>query len=121
MNATHTPGPWIIEDGSVFAEDDGTCICSVEFTPAREGTAEEYLALESTWAEQKANANAIAAAPDMLAILYDWDVRLPPVLTHDDFQKCTVEISAGEVRRIRAAVAKALGEPHLPKQKGGEG
>lgn len=87
----HTPGPWTIEDINVLSiRAKGFCgaICDVHWPlslPASHPEAE---------AVRHANANLIAAAPDLLAAC-----------------KAALPASKGEVRwAIMAAIAKAKGE-----------
>lgn len=70
----HTAGPWILKDGSVFADrPNGECIALPYSRPGQCAAAQshhwdEYEALA---AEEHANARMCAAAPDLLAALQD--------------------------------------------------
>jgi hypothetical protein len=75
MKTTHTPGPWEVRHGSgidfTIRTDDFGMICKGVFPSCDSETMDEH---EMTW---KANANLIAAAPDLLeackAIITNWE------------------------------------------------
>ena len=87
----HTPGPWIIgkQDHDVITVDtaNGTAICDV------------YVDSD----DRPANANLIAAAPDLLAAL----VRLERMVSK---MRQTLDDIDPALEPARAAIAKAKGE-----------
>ena len=95
--AKYTPGPWHFTasdpEGLVYSEDADFPI--VPHQPSG-----------FTRPEQIHNARLIAAAPDMLEAL---KVLLPDLITYqeDDIDHLTVELVAGHIQTIRAAIAIA--------------
>lgn len=90
----HTPGPWAVEDRGcrfiVSKEGDGYItrdVCRMD------GSTMSAFA-------QEANAHLIAAAPDLLEALHYAVRQVPELIT---------------VPGIRAAIAKAEGEPHADR------
>lgn len=98
MSGLHTPGPWVIEDGWLQNErgafNDG-----------------QYLSVcmsETRWADL----NLIVAAPDLLSALIE--ILGPLNVCSDnphvrDDQVLPVDMTMGELRKARAAIAKARG------------
>jgi len=101
----HTPGPWESYETAVFSKSeslrehrvhgygfgDNGFICDLD-----DGEYHEY----TDYGEMEANANLIAAAPDLLAacerMIGDFDIRLTP--------------TTSQTRKMaRAAIAKARG------------
>lgn len=93
--ATHTPGPWSVEDGSILAAE--VCVAVIEDRGGYQAPPEQ----------RRANANLIVAAPDLLAALENIVPR---------FHKCCVAMGSDvefvdeAVKDARAAIAKAKGE-----------
>lgn len=73
MKAQHTPGPWEVyshswSDTSIYAKQDNSyCVCRLSIYD--EATEANQSELES---EMDANAQLIAAAPDLLAVVKDY-------------------------------------------------
>lgn len=57
MDAKHTPGPWVVEDGTLFGKDDGYTVDLFDLTPYE------------TNERATEDARLIAAAPELLAAL----------------------------------------------------
>jgi hypothetical protein len=98
MSAQHTPGPWTLNfDGTgAFREQDQPYVF--------------VAALGRPLAERKANARLIAAAPELLEaleeILGPLNVCSDNPNVRDDV--CLpIEMTMGELRKARAAIAKA--------------
>lgn len=91
----HSPSPWTfaIEDGGNFAlrDADKRCFqCDERYYP---------------WVSKNiADWHLMAAAPDLLAVLQEID-------SIDGLIILTVEDSDAITKRVRAAIAKATGEP----------
>ena len=104
MTAQHTPGPYFVSGcfiGPRLSNDSG-----IQIQVAR-------VAGDETDPEVIANARLIAAAPDMLAAL---EILLPcnlgplPAAQFDEGFVVPVDMTAGEIRIARAAIAKARGQ-----------
>jgi len=106
----HTPGPWKVlnarkedwlgrplEYWTVTADDGDKWLCaSPEWDPEHE-------------AESEANARLIAAAPELLEAIV---LALPYVTDAEGFpEQFKPGVVARHVAQIRAAIAKATGEP----------
>lgn len=111
----HTPGPWFIA-----AQNDGIVIIDGPPSPApydgpipkAHGPA---VVATPNWrlAEYEANARLIAAAPDLLEALRE--ILGPLNVCSDnrnvrDDQVLPVDMTMGELRKARAAIARATGE-----------
>lgn len=101
--AKHAPGPWWVTDSGV--RNAGGYICHTNKAQHYEGQDERY---ESETAERAANAHLIAAAPDLLAVTRDFEEALQEL-------GLFCECGAADCRttRLRAAIAKAAGEPSI--------
>lgn len=111
MTAKHTPGPWVMASaqssvvGWPVTSSTGRVICNINYVhhsvndPAVPGD-------RAFNAESKANARLIAAAPDMLPI-----VRAVAAIwladEVEDGAHVIGSLTAGDVRRARAALSKA--------------
>jgi len=102
MSGAHTPGPWAIVD-----RDDSLVIQTESQAKTKYG-ASRYACLggfdrhdDKQYAEAKANARLIAAAPDLLAVLQD--------LQESAGYWSEYDVPIGIVDRINAAIAKATG------------
>lgn len=98
-NAKHTPGPWLVQETTVYALND-------ERNPANRFTA----SVDSGWADEKrrisrqeveANARLIAAAPELLEALS----QAVESMQDSGYQNSHVAVMAA-----RAAIDKATGE-----------
>ena len=91
----HTPGPWAVSPQNNIISRNGT-VAKTEQMPGN---------YES---EQKANANLLAAAPDLLSALIALEKASREVLdtsaTHDGLENCKILLEA------RVAIQKAKGE-----------
>ena len=87
MSGGHTPGPWTFGPSAVILGSNGKRVCQ--------------LAVRLDAADL-ADANLVAAAPDLLEVLYQYesDLRYPP--SGDSVER--------RIARVRAAIAKARGE-----------
>ncbi|WP_113132733.1 hypothetical protein [Rhizobiales bacterium] len=116
MSATkHTPGPWAFDDDNAVMADVGAHICTVSMADDfpciddDEGDSRTNVDIEC-----KANARLIAAAPDLLEALVE---ILGPLNVCSDNQNVgddvclPVDMTMGELRKARAAIAKAEGRP----------
>ena len=99
----HTPGPWAIVD-----RDDALVIQTESPSKTKYG-ASRYACLsgfdrhdEKQYAEAKANARLIAAAPDLLEVLQE--------LSDSAKYWSEYDVPVGIVDRIRQAIQKATGE-----------
>jgi len=94
MNAKHTLGPW----GEV-TEEFGHCERGIEYPDDRD----HYLAIVQCGDpnELEANARLIAAAPELLAALQEFERFAEPMITSSYGREV--------VNRVRAAIAKATG------------
>lgn len=99
--AKHTPGPWIVEDGSsLVTGGDGNSIADVIG-----GSGLGFLD-ENDNAECLANARLIEAAPDLLAACLRWKANLDQGLGYD----YDLQFSDDDVRVLEAAITKATGK-----------
>jgi len=103
MNVQHTPGPWIIkgpknQDGA----DDYAIVAGREIIAEAFGRSSV-----KTFHPSLANANLIAAAPDLLAVLSEYNLPLTGNDGSDNYEFGVFQV-ARELRR-RAAIAKATG------------
>lgn len=108
MSATHTPGPWVAEPADMFgdhnivlhdASNDARAIAAVVSNMRDES-------------EVAANAHLIASAPDLLAALVDilGPLNVCSDNPHVPDNACLpVDMTMGELRRARIAIAKARG------------
>jgi len=111
MSGRHTPGPWIAERSEVVGVD-GTLIA------IGLASCHSY----QTWVidpkkgklahtpEAQANARLIAAAPDLLEALMDilGPLNVCSLNANIPAEECIpIDITMGELRRARAAIAKA--------------
>lgn len=99
--AQHTPGPWWVTDSGV--RDAGGYICHTLKAQHYEGQDERY---ERETAERAANADLIAAAPDLLAQLRSAREFIAG-FHGDDTQEGIQEM----LDAYDAAIAKAAGGP----------
>jgi len=91
----HTPGAWEV------GEDvgDGTAVVTFE--------ARDICRVEMTFGDGEANARLIAAAPDMLRVLY----MAALYLEHPEVQAIPFAVGAGNAaRNVRDVIAKAEGK-----------
>jgi hypothetical protein len=100
----HSPGPWIINDGTDYPENMGRCILSDAGTD-REWTA-VGIADKDGYAESVAychpdNAPLVSAAPEMLDALR---------LAHKALSARKGYAQSTTATRVRAAIAKAEGK-----------
>lgn len=115
MTTMHTPGPWRV-----------TRDYQVRHTP--DGFDREEIADCSTARNREANARLIAAAPDLLAVCTEalgmLEVAIPEAIRESDLREEDDDASDylravrervvrdhGGLNRLRAAIAKARGEP----------
>lgn len=99
MKTTHTPGPWVTNQGSVIAKN-ALKVYSIEICDPSAGVngIGKLLPID----EREANAALIAAAPDLLAALEWAEAMILQHCKNEDGQTPDVE-------PIRAAIAKARG------------
>lgn len=94
--ATHTAGPWRVGpvDDTAVTAADGTEICHA----SGDGDYDD----DAVWPVMEANARLIAAAPDLLALAYQYrdDLRYPP----------TADSITRRLAAIDAVLAKVKGE-----------
>lgn len=102
VSGAHTPGPWEVRP-CLLTKNLDICL------PVESG---KTAVISTAWGNE-ANARLIAAAPDLLNALEEaLGLRLVGTSNpniHDD-QILPVEVTMGELRRARAAIAKARGE-----------
>ena len=116
MTDQHTPGPWVIERRSRHGEKEISRI----ITPEKDGWGNPLAicSFVSQWGrkDKPANANLIAAAPDLLAALEKMVKEADTHATIDanpvwDFADGPMpEAKARHVDHARAAIAKAKGD-----------
>lgn len=109
MNAKYTPGPWIQFGTSVRAADNEAIIASVQAN-YRDNHSTFGSIDEINHVEQVANANLIAAAPELLEALQltvseYCDDRIVDIVTGEFFGE-----EPEWILLARAAIAKATGE-----------
>lgn len=94
--ATHTAGPWRVGpvDDTAVTAADGTEICHA----SGDGDYDD----DAVWPVMEANARLIAAAPDLLALAYQYrgDLRHPP----------SADSIARRIAWINGVIAKATGD-----------
>ena len=88
MKNQHTPGPWIVRE-----HDDPK-------------TREIHDAFGAFASCETRNANLVAAAPDLLAILKKWSIKRIDESCRDSLAIDRV-MTIGEAREINAVIAKA--------------
>lgn len=101
MSAQHTPGPWHVVrygDGDslvICLDESGTQRVAFMAVPGAKSLSER----RARWRQIKANAQLIAAAPDLLALAYQYrdDLKRPPA--PDSRER--------RLQAIEAAIAKA--------------
>jgi len=100
QTAKHTPGPWIIRDGSFIDAPTMTCLANVRAAHVADNF------------ECQANAKLIAAAPDLLEALRSMCEFWAYGLAKPEGEKLT-DADHNEVERLAeiagAAIAKAVG------------
>lgn len=103
--SAHTPGPWLIIPGG--DEWSSGRIATIEPKPETMAETNYWMVAEVNYRreEHKANANLIAAAPDLLEALRCCEMRLTAMVGMSDL--CANEIQAS-IDVARAAIAKAL-------------
>jgi len=74
MKTNHTPGPWLVIDGSgplmsEITSAGGSYALAKVFTKRLKHNQEEGRATATSWPEGMANAHLIKAAPDLLVLL----------------------------------------------------
>lgn len=88
----HTKGPWSIPH---FADENSSCACSYIFSDAQRGFGAiatiEFGGENENYETAKANANLIAAAPDLLEALED-------LLCHAEYLEEFIESERGRGR-----------------------
>ena len=100
---THTPGPWKRSSeasGCYVESSDGRKVAGV-FTDIK------HKNIRTTFSEAEANADLIAAAPDLLTALKKAENRIAAwqaLMSRSEQEQCG---SATELREIRAAIAAA--------------
>lgn len=102
--ATHTPGPWIIEE-----VDDGQAVISAESKKWIDFARVWVVTDGSTDKEGEANARLIAAAPELLEAclaMIEWDDREKD---HAVSFENRIELCTQAFTKARAAIAKATG------------
>ena len=93
MNTQHTPGPWKVT-GLYVREQDGGLVASIN---------DLWHDQKTPTAEKNANARLIAAAPDLLALAYDFGQMLTGM---DPY---TVDDASIMRDKIKAIIARATG------------
>lgn len=93
MTTQHTPGPWNVT-GLYVREQDGGLVASIN---------DLWHDQKTPKAEMAANARLIAAAPDLLALAYDFGQMLTGM---DPY---TVDDVAIMRNKIKASIARATG------------
>ena len=94
MSAAHTPGPWIVVEGSESAH------CCFEFSIC-ENKPERSNSIAEVLAGNLADARLIAAAPELLEALIQMEAYVAQ-FSHD-------ETGHKKIAASRAAIAKATG------------
>ena len=103
-DTTHTPGPWLVADTTVYSlQSDGHVLVNRFSAHVQTGVGRD--AQRTPPAELEANALLMAAAPDMLAALRDAALQIEYL--HEKFQ----ETGSGNavLFTINAAIARATG------------
>lgn len=95
----HTPGPWSTKEANDGGGDVGICAPDVSNVVA-ECFADMRYAGECNRAESRANANLIAAAPDLLE-------ALSQIIEQDDYASHRPAVYAKAVMAIRKARGEA--------------
>ena len=95
MTTQHTPGPWNVT-GLYVRERDGGLVASIN---------DLWHDQKTPTAEKNANARLIAAAPDLLALAYDFGQMLTGM---DPY---TVDDASIMRDKIKAAIARATATP----------
>ena len=86
----HTPGPWIVEGGTLFGKDFGYTVSLFDLNPYEENERADD------------DARLIAAAPDLLELVQ---------LVHGSFVGGNVvTFSEDDIAKFSAALSKATGE-----------
>lgn len=93
-----TPGPWLLSGNEIYTEEYGPHIAPLVVLETHLGT---------TFDEDLANANLIAAAPELLEALQN--LKREVVLSDIDLAYIESHFRP-HIDRARAAIAKALGQ-----------
>ena len=111
MSAQHTPGPWHVGNGDVFADGtaasdfDDRVICAIGKSGFR---SHEYAPVQAHKPEGQANARLIAAAPDLLNALQGvMDILGRPQINASGMG-AEWDYVGPRVAAARAAIAKAV-------------
>lgn len=91
MTTLHTPGTWYAKDGQVYPEETGKTLALIPY-------------FDPSDKEAEANANLIAAAPDLLDLMRAAVARIELANAEGD------AILSAWLIDARAAIAKATGE-----------
>jgi hypothetical protein len=107
MAAKHTPGPWVVWDYAGHTVG----IVSYDGEPLAVAEVVDYGDMVDP-AQMRADANLIAAAPDMLAALKAFEAEFADVITTDSALPGTDAVDAVCYLwpTIKAALAKARGD-----------
>lgn len=107
-DAKHTPGPWMVVAGLITDPLHEALMVASAFK--KDGPVCSISPLHEIDNEDSANAHLIAAALDMLEALERIDPG-PEWLTPEDAHQgdAICEITVGDLRAVRAAIAKAKG------------
>ena len=107
----HTPGPWFVDEAyptqwDICKEHEDDWLVLFQFTPAIENI--DNILTD----EDKANARLTAAAPELLEALLNALPYVEDVIIDKHQLACFKPgVVEGHVKSIRAAIAKATGEP----------
>ena len=104
----HTAGPWTVsghhvDNGRIQIGSQKDYICELYWEPNDE------ISKAANWTEAEANANLIAAAPDMYEALIEIEQFLTSYEIFDRNGKNMYEDISGTFEIIEAAIAKAEG------------
>lgn len=106
----HTPGPWKTAGQAIYARDVYVAQCWAEFTrelPEYQGAIGEARVPENDL-EAEANARLIAAAPELLSALENFQYISSAMAANREISLGTIKNCA---EQARAAIANARGTP----------
>lgn len=112
MSAAHTPGPWHVGNGDIFAEGnkssdfDDIVICAIGLGGGFRS--HEYAVVKAHRPEGKANARLIASAPELLEALEAFNVT-EKMIVAGTADSLTIKVPIAVIQQAAAAIAKATG------------
>lgn len=109
MKNNHTPGPWKVSDREMKVNEHGALGIDIDFSKTTLNNATVWCIDDSPNEEELANANLIAAAPELLKVA-EWALQLCTAISkRKSYSKLFPEATTLSIN-IEEVIAKATGE-----------